>query len=190
MVKINIAKNSRFSKLAELNEIIFHTGDAANLWGIKNSHTLNTALSRYAGQGLIHRLHKGLYSLKKISDLDPYLIGLKAMHGSAYVSCESVLFAAGAINQKPQEITLVSSVSRRFAVAGINFRSRRLQDNFLHNGAGIEIRNGVRYASPERAAADLLYFYPKKYLDSAGSSLIDMAKVKNIADAVGYEIKI
>ena len=150
---------------------------------------MNTTLYRYEKQGLIHRIHKGLYSLKKISDLDPHLIGIKALHGQSYVSCESVLFAEGAINQKPEAATLVGRVSRRFSAAGIMFRSRKLSDRFLYNEAGIEMKNGVRYASLERAAADMLYFNPLKYFDSALSGLVDWGKVINIAEAVGYKIK-
>ncbi|MDO8668622.1 MAG: hypothetical protein Q7K35_06105 [bacterium] len=185
-----MAKNSRFSKLAALDEIVFHTGDAGNLWGIKNSNTLNTTLSRYARQGLIYRLYRGLYSLKKAGDLDPYFMGIKALHGSAYVSCESVLFAGGAINQKPCEITLVSRASRRFTVAGVRFRSRKLHDRFLYNDAGIEIKNGVRYATLERAVADLLYFNPRKHFDATDSNLINWQKVRAIADEAGYEINL
>lgn len=185
-----MAKNGRFARLAALGEIVFHTGDAGNLWGIKNSNTLNTTLSRYSRQGLIYRLYRGLYSLKKADDLDPYFIGIKALHSSAYVSGESILFAGGAINQKPYEITLVSSVSRRFTVAGVRFRSRKLQDRFLYNDAGIEVRDGVRYATLERAVADTLYFNPRKHFDATDSNLINWQKVRAVVEAVGYEINL
>lgn len=183
-----MAKNGRFSKLATLGEVVFHTGDAANLWGMRNSNTLNTTLSRYARQGLIHRLYRGLYSLKKINELDPFLVGIKALHGSAYVSGESILFAAGVINQKPSELTLVSSASRRFIIAGHRFRSRKLQDRFLHNDAGIKIRDGVRCATLERAIADTLYFNPRKHFDTVASGMIDWDKARSVAKEVGYRI--
>jgi predicted transcriptional regulator of viral defense system len=181
--------NSRFAKLAVLGEVVFHSGDLVNIWGIKNKNTLHTTLSRYVKQGLIHRIYKGLYSLKKVSDIDPYLVGIKVLHSPAYVSCESVLFAEGVVNQSPQEITLVSGISRRFAIAGIRFRSRKLQDKFLHNQVGVDIKDGVAYASLERAIADMLYFNPLKHLDSVSSNSIDWKKVKEISQIIGYKTK-
>ncbi|MFA6602142.1 MAG: hypothetical protein WCT02_04810, partial [Candidatus Paceibacterota bacterium] len=183
------SKNGRFAKLAVLGEVVFHSGDAANIWDIKSGNTLHTTLSRYARQGLVYRLQKGLYSLKKAADLDPHLIGLKALHGPAYVSCETVLFSGSVVNQAPREITFVGGVSRRFTIAGIRFRCRKLHDRYLYNDAGIIVKNGIRRATLERAVADMLYFNPLKYFDSASSNLVDWNKVRQIAEAVGYEIK-
>lgn len=181
--------NNRFLKLATLGEVVFHASDAANIWGIANKQTLWQTLSRYAKQGLITRIYKGLYSLKDISDLDPYLVGLKVLHSPAYISCESVLSAYGIINQSPVEIMFVSNKSKRFEVNGKRYRSRKLNDDFLHNTAGINIINGVPMALPERAIADMLYFNPKAHFDAGYSNLIDWNKVHDIAIKVGYNIQ-
>jgi predicted transcriptional regulator of viral defense system len=180
----------RMARLAVLGEVVFHADDVANLWGIKNSNTLHVTLSRYVRLGLIQRIQNGLYSLKKIADLDPYLVGVKALHTSAYVSCETVLFNGGVINQPPRDITLVSSLSKRFSILGKSFRSRQLADMFLFNDTGIETRNGVRFASIERAIADMMYFSPKKYLDALSGDSIDLKKVQEVAYKVGYNITI
>ena len=176
--------NNRFAQLAALGMSVFHAGDMANLWHITNQNTLSKTLSRYASSGMIYRIHKGFYSIKKPSDLDPYLVGIKALHGPAYVSCESVLFDNGIINQSPQEITLVGRASKRFAIAGHRFRARKLRDIFLLNDIGITTKNGVRVASLDRAVADMLYFNPKKYFDALNPRLLDNAK--KITDAIGY----
>jgi len=184
------SKNDRFAKLATMSEMVFHAGDASNMWDIRNKNTLYQTLSRYAKQGLIHRIHKGLYSLKRLSELNPYEVGIKSLHGFAYISCESVLFGQAIINQSPREITIVSGVSRRYAIGDMLFRSRKLYDNFLHNNIGIEIKNGIRFATLERAVADMLYFSPNRYFDAANSKLIDWGKVQTVIDSVGYKIKI
>lgn len=180
----------RLSRIATLGEVVFHSGDLANLWGIFNKNTLHTTLSRYASAGIIHRIYKGLYAVKKIGDIDPLLLGAKAIHSFAYVSCESVLYQNGILNQSPQEITFVGQHSKHFSVNGIRYRSRKMRDEFLFNGAGIEIKDGVRIASLSRAVADMLYFNPRKYFDVGDSKIIPWNKVKEIADAIGYAIKI
>ncbi|MBI5913466.1 hypothetical protein HY839_03455 [Candidatus Azambacteria bacterium] len=179
----------RISRIAALDEALFHAGDAANIWGIKNKNTLHKTLSRYVASGVIRRVYKGLYSIKNISNIDPFLLGIKAIHAPAYVSCESVLYREGVLNQPPREITLVSAYSKHFLIAGTEYRSRRMRDAFLMNDAGIEIKNGVRVASLARAVADMLYFSPKKYFDIGDSALIHWDEVKRVADAVGYRIK-
>ncbi len=188
MQKIN--KNKRFSDIASMGESVFHLKDLANLWNIRNKNTLYKTLSRYVASGLIYRIYNGLYSVKKIKDLDPYLLGVKAMRGDAYVSCESVLFDQGIVNQPPREITLVGKISKRFHIGGQKFRSRKLRDDFLFNSSGIEVKNGARMASVERAVADMFYFSPKKYLDAFNSNLIDWKKVNKISEDMGYNIKI
>ena len=75
----------RFSDLAAMGEQIFHADDLANIWNIRNKSTLHMTLARYASQGLIHRIHKGLYSIKNPKDIHPYLLGVKALHGPAYI---------------------------------------------------------------------------------------------------------
>jgi predicted transcriptional regulator of viral defense system len=179
----------RLASIATLGEIVFHASDVANLWEIPNENTLYKTLSRYVADGLIHRVYKGLYAVKKASEINPFLLGVKAIHSPAYVSCESVLYQKGILNQSPLAVTLVSQFSRHFSIAGIQYRSRKMREEFLFNDAGIEIKDGVRIASIPRAVADMLYFNPRKYFDAGDSTLIQWGKVREIADAVGYIIK-
>jgi predicted transcriptional regulator of viral defense system len=178
----------RFARLAVLGEQVFHSGDLANLWNIRNTSTLHTTLARYVAQGLLFRVQKGLYSIKKLSDIDPRVLGIKAIHGSAYISCETVIFEAGVINQPSRFITLVSQRSRRFRLAGHAYWSRQLADAFLFHDAGVNIKNGVRIASYPRAVADMLYFNAKKHFDAP--TIIDWKDVKKVASEVGYPLSI
>ena len=176
----------RFAYLAKLSEIVFHSKDLANLWGIKNKNTLHTTLKRYAQQGLIYRIYRGFYALKPISELDPYLLGVKALHEYAYISTETVLANVGIINQVIDKITLISSKSKKFKIDNHNFYSRQLDDKFLFQTIGIEKINGVKIATPARAMADLIYFNPRAHFDNP--KLIDWNKVKNIQKIIGYPI--
>ena len=176
----------RFAYLAKLSEIVFHSKDLANLWGIKNKNTLHTTLKRYAQQGLIYRIYRGFYALKPISELDPYLLGVKALHEYAYISTETVLANVGIINQVIDKITLISSKSKKFKIGNHNFYSRQLDDRFLYQTIGIENINGVKVATPARAVADLIYFNPRAHFDNP--KLIDWKEVKNIQKIIGYPI--
>jgi len=185
---IRTSDGERFAKLAELDEDIFHLDDLGNLWNIRNKNTLRKTLSRYTHRGLIFRIYKSFYSIKKVSELDPYLLGIKALHCPAYVTCESILFKAGVLNQSPQAITLVSPVSKIFSISGRQYKSRQMQDGYLFNEIGVELINGVRQASLSRAVADILYFNPQKYFDAGSSKVVNWPEVKEIIKIVGYKV--
>ncbi|MFA4873662.1 MAG: hypothetical protein WC659_07100 [Patescibacteria group bacterium] len=174
----------RFAQLAQLNELIFHAKDLANLWHISNPNNLHTTLKRYAQQGLLYRIYRGFYALKPIADLDPSMLGLKALHEYGYVSTETVLANAGIMQQASGQITLVSAQSKRFKIGDYSYRSRRLADRFLFQDIGLEKDGSLNIASAERAVADMLYFNPAIYFD--GSRTIDWKKVAHIQKIIGY----
>jgi len=175
---------SRFAEIARLRERVFHARDLANLWRITNKNTLHTTLSRYTRAGLLIRIYKGLYSLVSPEKINPYLLGVKALHSFAYVSTESVLFDAGIIFQKIHYITLVSAVSKKFTVHHHHFRSRQLADRFLYLKNDIYEKEGVLMATVERAIADLLYFQPHFHFDN--SHAIHWKSVNKLQKELGY----
>jgi len=143
---------NRFAQLAKLGEVVFHIDDLANLWHITNKNTLYTALKRYTGQGLLFRIHKGFYAIKPPVEVDPLLLGIKALHGYAYVSTETILAEEGIVQQEVPAITLISSKTKRFSITGHHYYSRKLADKFLYQPNGIiTVPNGVRKATRERA---------------------------------------
>lgn len=179
----------RLASLARMGEVVFHTRDMANLWGMKNDNALYVLLSRYVRQGLLFRVQKGMYSIKPLEELDPFLLGLKALHTYAYVSTETILSKNGVLSQNIPEITLVSGASKRFSISGRDYSSRKLSDKFLYNPLGIaRDETGVRRASVERAVADLLYFNPSAHMDASQSKIVDWERVQEIQKRVGYPV--
>ncbi len=87
---IKHTKNSRFAQLASMGESVFHIDDLANIWGMTNRHNLRITLARYVKAGMLKRIYRGLYAIKEIGKIDPYLIGVKAIHAPAYISCETI----------------------------------------------------------------------------------------------------
>ena len=177
---------ARFAQIAALGEEIFHVDDLANLWGIENANTLHTTLKRYVNRRLLFRVYRGFYAIKPIEKLDPYLLGIKALHNYAYVSTETVLVNAGVMQQALSQITLISSKSMHFSIGNNNYYSRQLTDRYLYQEIGIEQKGKIKIASIERAVADLLYFNPKAYFDA--KKLINWSKVKMIQKTIGYSI--
>jgi predicted transcriptional regulator of viral defense system len=181
-----IKNNSRFAEIARLNEVMFHTGDLANLWNITNKNTLYTTIKRYIKSGLLFRIQKGFYSTKRPSEIDPLVLGIKALHSYAYVSTETILQKHGITQQENSAITLISAQTKHFTVAGNKYYSRKLPDKFLYQANGIITADNTRQASVERAVADLLYFNKHAYFDGAG--LIDWGKVHSIQKEIGYPV--
>jgi len=183
-VKNNTAQD-RFLQLARLKQNIFHIDDLARIWKIKNKNNLHTTLKRYNQRGLLKRIYRGLYTFDNLNDLNPFVLGVKALHNYCYISTETVLVSSGIIQQSIHYITLVSSRSKRFVIDDNSYYSRQLKDEFLFNDFGIIKKENYNIATIERAVADLLYFDPHFYFDNR--SAIDWTVVKKIQKNIGYD---
>ncbi len=177
-------KDQKIKKLLQDSRKLYHTQDLAVLWGIDNPNTLYTTIKRYVKRGLLNKIHKGFYSTVPLNAVDPFCLGIVGLHRYGYVSTESVLVKEGLIFQALRYITLVSEISKRFEIAGHKFLARRMKDDYLHNEAGIIVKEGVRFASVERAVADMLYFNPDHHFDAKSS--VDWKKVEEIRSKIGY----
>lgn len=174
----------RINLLYKAGLTVFHTGDAANLWGIKNKNLLYTTLKRYVKTGLLYRIHNGLYSLEKPEKLDPVLTGYKALHDYCYLSNESILFSSGYISRKTGIFTFIGRKSKKFKIMNNLYVCRQISDKFLYNSEGIVNINNIPTASPERAIADMLYFNPVFNFDREP----DWKKIKTIQKKIGYPL--
>lgn len=174
----------RISELIGLGRKLFHTNDLAVLWGIGDKHNLYMTISRYINRGILFPIYKGLYSTVPVSDLDPLDLGKAIIHRYTYLSTESVLARTGVIAQAIYAYTFVADISKKVTVGAKSYLFRQLKAEYLHHPGGITVQDGVFVASPERAAADMLYFNPRYYFDS--SSSLDMGKVGSLQKEIGY----
>ncbi|HIP71370.1 MAG TPA: hypothetical protein EYH05_08255 [Anaerolineae bacterium] len=175
----------RITKLYQQPKTLFHTQDLALLWGIENKNTLYTTISRYVKKGILYRIHKGFYATKPLTELDPVELGIGYLHTFAYLSCETILFRHGIINQPPACITLVSAKSARFTIGQNHYLARQMKAEYLFNPAGIARTPQYQTASVARAVADMLYFNPGYYFDVP--NLVDWDEVARIQEQVGYD---
>lgn len=177
---------NKFAQIAKLNQTVFHAKDLANLWQIKNPNTLYTTIQRYVQKGLLFRIYKGFLAIKPLNQINPLLLGIKALHRPAYISGETILSQAGIIQQNINCVTLISSVSKKFSIGQYHYHCRCLSDKFLHQNIGIIKKNDINTATINRAIADMLYFNSKTYFDA--TQLINWQKVKEIQKQIGYPL--
>ena len=180
-MKIANIKQNRFAELARLDGALFHIGDLARIWKIENNN-LRVALKRYVEAGVIYRVYRGLYSLKKLEELDSLVLGAKALNSYCYLSTESVLANQGVVFQKLDAPTFLGAKNKRFKIVDNNYYCRQLKDVFLFNDLGVDKRAGINIASLSRAVADILYFNPRYHFDNPQA--IDWEEVKRIQKAV------
>ena len=174
----------RISELIQVNRRVFHTNDLATLWEIENRQTLYTTISRYIDRRILFPVYKGLYATVPLSDLDPLELGPAIAHSYTYLTTESVLDRAGAVSQPARVYTFAAGQSRRVSVGGWTFRFRQLKDEYLHNPSGVEWEDPAFIASPERAAADMLYYNPTFHFDVPEA--IDFDRVRELQEEIGY----
>ncbi len=171
-------------KLLNQDRQLFHTQDLRVLWGIYDNNMLYKTIQRYKQKGLLYPVYKGLYATNPIAAMDQFALGLIALHGYGYVSCESILAQQGLINRIPEVITLVSHFARQFQIGDTHFSVRQIHDRFLYHPYGIVVEQGVRVATVERALADLLYLQPLASLDAP----VDWDKIRVVQKKIGYPI--
>ncbi len=168
----------RIKELLQQKRPYYHTQDLAVAWDISNRNTLYKTISRYIKSGVLRPVHKGFYTTVPLDQIDPVKLGIGYLHTFAYLSTESILAKSGILNQNPQALTLVSSVSKTFNLGGRLYKVRRLASEVLFNDLGLIKMDDYLEASPERAAADLLHFNPKYFIDN--KSLVNWDIVEKI----------
>lgn len=177
----------RIAILASKQERVFHLKDLANLWSIADANTLRVTLKRYTDAQILYRIYRGFYALVPIGEIEPELLGSKAIHDFCYLTTETVLFQAGYIQQKIDFFTFVSDTSLRFRIESFEFLSRQLKPSHLYqadSSSGVLVRSGVRIATPERAITDLLYFNPFYHFDRP----VDWAAIASLQKKLGYPL--
>lgn len=182
-LKNNISAQ-RMALLAKKQEVIFHVDDLANLWGITDRNTLRVTLKRYTDNKLLYRIYRGFYSLYPVSELDPIVLGAKALHQFCYLSTETILWREGFISQAPSVYTFVSSMSRQFSIGTHRFKSRKLHDRYLYQPVHLITKDGIKRATSGRAIADMLYFNPHFHFDRP----VPWWKIKKIQREIGYPL--
>ena len=95
-----------------------------------------------------------------------------ALQKPSYISLEYVLARAGVTFQYSEEITCISYQTRTINVDGKSYVFRKINPMLWANMLGIEQRDNIAIATPERAFLDMVYL-------SAGQCYFDNLRPLN-----------
>ena len=158
---IGSQKNIVFG-LSEVPRTAFNTNSISLLLNETRDDSLAKKLNYYVQKGLLLNPRKGIYTKKHYNPEE--LAGLVFV--PSYISLEYVLQQAGVVFQYDSAITSVSYLSREIEMDGRTFRYRQIKSEILYNLAGIELRDNISIATPERALLDMMYLNSECYFDN------------------------
>lgn len=132
---------------------VFTTQWLAMMDSTRTRESLNNSLRYYARTGVLHSPRNGIYTKPTYNEQEMACALLKP----SYISMEYVLARAGVTFQYSDEITCISYQTRTIEVDGRAYSFRKIKPMIWANMQGIEQRDNIAIASPERAFLDMMY---------------------------------
>ena len=119
----------------------------------RERESISRSLRYYVAKGLILSPRNGIYTKIKYNEQEMACVLLKP----SYISLEYVLSRAGVTFQYSSEITCISYQTRTLKVDGKAYVFRKINPMIWVNMLGIEQRDNIAIATPERAFLDMMY---------------------------------
>ena len=119
----------------------------------RSRESIYDSLRYYARTGALRSPRKGIYAKPKYDEQEMACALLKP----SYISLEYVLARAGVTFQYSSDITCVSYQTRTIEVDGRNYAFRKINPMIWANMIGIEQKDNIAIATPERAFLDMVY---------------------------------
>ena len=119
----------------------------------RERESISRSLRYYVAKGLILSPRNGIYTKIKYNEQEMACVLLKP----SYISLEYVLSRAGVSFQYSSEITCISYQTRTLKVDGKAYVFRKINPMIWVNMLGIEQRDNIAIATPERAFLDMMY---------------------------------
>lgn len=119
----------------------------------RDKESLSRSLRYYARTGALRNPRGGIYT-KPVYDEKEMACTL---FRPSYISLEYVLARAGVTFQYSEDITCISYLTRSVTVDGKSYVFRKINPLLWANMAGIEQRDNIAMATPERAFLDMVY---------------------------------
>jgi len=156
-------KRNYLNQILRSKQTVFSFKDLLLLWGPIEIKTAKARVHYYVQSNNLIALRKGLYAKDK--NYDPLELATKIFTPS-YVSFETVLQTAGIIFQYYETIFVASYQTKEIICDGRTFQFKTLKNTILTNNVGIEIKENISIATPERAFLDMLYLNKDYYFDN------------------------
>lgn len=159
-----MAKNlsQRLKLVIESKKTVFRAKDLQSLWE-ENPRNTVIAAKRMVAKNLILKLSKGCYALN--SEYNVYELA-NLIVSPSYVSFNSALLFWGVCFQVSDTIQSVALLSCQKKIEGRDYKYQAMKKELFFNLEGVEIKNNISIASPERALLDLFYFGATANIDN------------------------
>ena len=132
------------------------------LSGLNDSKKITKSLHYYTNDGKILNPRRGIYTKLQYDVLEMTC----SLFRPSYISMEYVLQRAGVVFQWDDSITCISYLSRTVEVDNRLYQYRKINPELWIGMEGIEQRDNIAIAIPERAFLDMMYL-------SAGNCYFD-----------------
>ena len=119
----------------------------------RNRESLVRSLRYYVRTGALRSPRSGIYTKPTYDEQELACTLFKP----SYISLEYVLACAGVTFQYSEDITCISYLSRTVEIDGKSYVFRKINPMLWANMAGIEQRDNIAIATPERAFLDMVY---------------------------------
>jgi len=158
-------------------QTVFTFGDIAMITGRNADSNLVSNVNYYIRTGELIRISKGIYALDENYSMWEFANKLRK---PSYISFYTILQDAGIVFQPYSTIFLACNRSEVIEKNNQKFKYRKLKDEILYNMKGLQERENVMIATPERALLDKIYLDGDEYFDNL--SKIDWKFVKEMND--------
>jgi hypothetical protein len=135
---------------------VFSINDLRNLFNQTNDVLLHREIQNLENEHIVRRFRQGFYVSEQFN---PDLLTCR-IYPDAYISCGTVLAKKLVIGSIPSKTIYAVKVGRNkdFTGFGIRLHYFGIKPELVFD---INVENGIRYASAEKAFVDTLYFYQK-----------------------------
>lgn len=148
--------------ILDSSRTVFNIQTLRMLTECENSQKLTQSLHYYTKEGKIRNPRRGIYTKSTYNEQEMAC----SLFRPAYISLEYVLQRAGVVFQYDDAITCVSYLNRIVEVDGKTYQFRIINPELWIGMEGIEQRDNIFIATPERAFLDMVYL-------SAGNCFFD-----------------
>ena len=144
---------SIFNTILSSSRTVFTPQWLALIDSNRTRESIYDSLRYYARTGALRSPRSGIYTKPEYNEQEMACALLRP----SYISLEYVLARAGVTFQYSSDITCVSYQTRTIEVDGRNYVFRKINPMIWANMIGIEQKDNIAIATPERAFLDMMY---------------------------------
>lgn len=156
------SQNNILETMLKSKRTVFTVQSLMMLTGCSDSQKLTKSLQYYAKNGKILNPRRGIYTKQEFDAQEMAC----SLFRPSYISMEYVLQRAGVVFQWDETVTGISYMSRTVEVDGRQYSYRKINPELWVGMEGIEQKDNIAIATPERAFLDMMYL-------SAGNCYFD-----------------